>query len=313
MKIVVTGGAGFIGANLCQTLLDDGEVTEVVALDDLSTGFKENLDGTGVTLVEGTILDPEVLDEVLAGAHSVVHLGARGSVPRSVADPWASHQANASGTAQVLEAARRAGGLHVVVASSSSVYGANTELPKRESMVARPVSPYAASKLATEAYTLAWQHTYGLPTLAFRFFNVFGPMQAVGHAYAAVVPAFVSAALEGRPLPVHGEGVQSRDFTYVGTVCEVLRRAALDQVISTEPVNLAFGSRTSLLEMIAILEDILGHPLEREHQGRRAGDVDHTQADNSRLRELFPDVTPVELRAGLETTVAWYRESLRSR
>ncbi len=313
MKIVVTGGAGFIGANLCQTLLDDGEVTEVVALDDLSTGFKENLDGTGVTLVEGTILDAEVLDEVLAGAHSVVHLGARGSVPRSVADPWASHQANASGTAQVLEAARRAGGLHVVVASSSSVYGANTELPKRESMVARPVSPYAASKLATEAYTLAWQHTYGLPTLAFRFFNVFGPMQAVGHAYAAVVPAFVSAALEGRPLPVHGEGVQSRDFTYVGTVCEVLRRAALDQVISTEPVNLAFGSRTSLLEMIAILEDILGHPLEREHQGRRAGDVDHTQADNSRLRELFPDVAPVELREGLETTVAWYRESLRSR
>lgn len=311
MKIVVTGGAGFIGANLCRMLLVDDTVTEVVALDDLSTGFKENLDGTGISLVEGTILDPGVLDEVFADAHSVVHLGARGSVPRSVADPWTSHQANASGTAQVLEAARRAGDLHVVVASSSSVYGANTELPKRESMVARPVSPYAASKLATEAYTLAWQHTYGLPTLAFRFFNVFGPMQAVGHAYAAVVPAFVSAALEGRPLPVHGEGTQSRDFTYVGTVCEVLRRAAVDQVVSTEPVNLAFGSRTSLLEMIAILEDILGHPLEREHQGRRAGDVDHTQADNARLRELFPDVTPVELQEGLETTVAWYRESLR--
>lgn len=312
MKIVVTGGAGFIGANLCRTLHADDAVTDVIAVDDLSTGFKENLDGTGISLVEGTILEPDVLDEVFDGAHSVVHLGARGSVPRSVADPWASHQANASGTAQVLEAARRAGDLHVVVASSSSVYGANTELPKRESMVARPVSPYAASKLATEAYTLAWQHTYGLPTLAFRFFNVFGPMQAVGHAYAAVVPAFVSAALEGRPLPVHGEGTQSRDFTYVGTVCEVLRRAALEQVTSPEPVNLAFGSRTSLIEMIAILEDIVGHPLEREHQGRRAGDVDHTQADNTRLLELFPDIAAVGLREGLETTVAWYRQSLAS-
>lgn len=310
MKIVVTGGAGFIGANLCRTLLADDSVTEVVAFDDLSTGFAENLDGVDAKLVEATILDPDALDAAFAGAHSIVHLGARGSVPRSVVDPWASHQANASGTTQVLEAARRAGDAYVVVASSSSVYGANTELPKRESMVARPVSPYAASKLATESYTLAWQHTYGLPTLAFRFFNVFGPMQAVGHAYAAVVPAFVSAALEGRPLPVHGDGTQSRDFTYVGTVCEVLRTAAVDRVISPEPVNLAFGSRTSLLEMIGVLEEIVGHPLEREHQGRRAGDVDHTQADNTRLRELFPGVDPVELREGLETTVAWYRESL---
>jgi len=310
MKIVVTGGAGFIGANLCRELLADEAVTEVVALDDLSTGFKENLDGVRAELIEATILDPDALDAAFDGADSVIHLGARGSVPRSVADPWASHQANASGTVQVLEAARRAGDLHVVVASSSSVYGANRELPKRESLVARPVSPYAASKLATEAYTLAWQHTYGLPALAFRFFNVFGPMQAVGHAYAAVVPAFVAAALEGRPLPVHGDGSQSRDFTYVGTVCEVLRLAAMGRVTSPEPVNLAFGSRTSLLEMIDILEGIVGHPLEREHMGRRAGDVDHTQADNSRLRELFPGVQPVELTEGLETTVSWYRESL---
>ncbi len=310
MRILVTGGAGFLGSHLCDLLLDRGDT--VVCLDDLSTGFAENVDGLDVELVEATILDPAALDAAFLGAHSIVHLGARGSVPRSVADPWASHQANASGTTQVLEAARRAGDLHVVVASSSSVYGANTELPKRESMVARPVSPYAASKLATESYTLAWQHTYGLPTLAFRFFNVFGPMQAVGHAYAAVVPAFVSAALEGRPLPVHGDGTQSRDFTYVGTVCEVLRRAALERVTSPEPVNLAFGSRTSLLEMITVMEDILGHPLEREHQGRRAGDVDHTQADNSRLLELFPGIEAVGLRNGLTTTIDWYRESLAS-
>lgn len=310
MKIVVTGGAGFIGANLCRTLLADPTVTEIVAFDDLSTGFRENLAGLDVELVEATILDPDALDTAFAGAHSIIHLGARGSVPRSVADPWASHEANASGTTRVLEAARRAGDVHLVVASSSSVYGANRELPKRESMVPQPVSPYAASKLATEAYTLAWQHTYGLPTLAFRFFNVFGPMQAVGHAYAAVVPAFVSAALEGRPLPVHGDGTQSRDFTYVGTVCDLLRRAAVDRTTCPEPVNLAFGSRTSLLEMISVLEDIVGHPLQREHQGRRAGDVDHTQADNTKLRELFGTIEPVDLREGLETTVAWYRESL---
>jgi UDP-glucose 4-epimerase len=310
MKLVVTGGAGFIGANLCRTLLATDGVEEVVAVDDLSTGDRANLAGLDVELVEATILDPDALDAAFAGAHSVVHLGARGSVPRSVADPWASHEANASGTVQVLEAARRAGDLHVVVASSSSVYGANPELPKRESMVPLPVSPYAASKLATEAYTLAWQRTYGLPTLAFRFFNVFGPMQAVGHAYAAVVPAFVAAALEGRPLPVHGDGTQSRDFTYVGTVCEVLARAAVDRVTHAEAVNLAFGTRTSLLEMIDVLEGVLGHPLEREHHPRRAGDVDHTQADTTRLRELFPGVQPVGLETGLRATVEWYREAL---
>ncbi len=310
MKIVVTGGAGFIGANLCRTLLSTDGITGVTVVDDLSTGFESNLQGVDVDLYKATILDPDALDEAFDGAHSVVHLGARGSVPRSVADPWASHEANASGTTQVLEAARRAGDVHVVVASSSSVYGANKELPKRESMVTRPVSPYAASKLATESYTIAWQHTYGMPTLAFRFFNVFGPMQAAGHAYAAVVPAFVSAALERRPLPVHGDGTQSRDFTYVGTVCEVLTRAATGRVSSPEPVNLAFGTRTSLLEVISTLEDIVGHPLERAHSDPRTGDVAHTQADNTRLQELFPGVTPVELRDGLERTVEWYRSTL---
>ena len=309
MKIVITGGAGFIGANLSRTLLDRG-VEQVVAVDDLSTGFRENLDGLDVSLVEATILDSSALDTAFDGAHSVVHLGARGSVPRSVADPWASHEANASGTVQVLEAARRAGNVPVVVASSSSVYGANPDLPKRETMVPMPVSPYAASKLATEAYALAWQRTYGLPTLALRFFNVFGPMQAVGHAYAAVVPAFVAAALGRRPLPVHGDGTQSRDFTYVGTVCEVLARAALDQVSDPEPLNLAFGTRTTLLEMIGVLERILGRSLEREYLPRRAGDVEHTQADSTRLRKLFPDVTPVEFETGLRRTVEWYREAL---
>jgi len=309
MKVVVTGGAGFIGANLCRMLVASGRVDEVVAFDNLSTGFRENLDGVGAELVEATILDPAALDRALDGASAVVHLGARGSVPRSVADPEASHDANSTGTLQVLEAARRAGGLQVVVASSSSVYGANTQLPKVETMATRPVSPYAASKLATESYTLAWQHTYGMPTLAFRFFNVFGPLQAAGHAYAAVVPAFVAAAMAGEPLPVHGDGTQSRDFTFVETVCSVLMDAVVRRVSHPEPVNLAFGTRTSLLEVISILEELLGHELPRQHSDPRVGDVKHTQADNTVLRGLFPDVEPVDLRDGLEATVRWFAAS----
>ena len=306
MKVVVTGGAGFIGANLCRHLSGLAGVREVVALDDLSTGFRSNLDGVDATLVEGTILDPACLDSAFDGAAAVVHLGARPSVPRSVADPMASHHANATGTIEVLEAARRAGGLHVVVASSSSVYGSNPTLPKHEGLAQLPRSPYAASKLAAEAYTLAYQSSYGMPTLAFRFFNVFGPLQAAGHAYAAVIPAFVSAALAGQPVTVHGDGTQSRDFTYVDTVCSVIGDAVLRQVSSPEPVNLAFGSRTTLLEAVALLEELLGHPVARTHTEPRAGDVPHSQAANDRLLALFPDVAPVGLREGLTATVDWF-------
>jgi UDP-glucose 4-epimerase len=163
VKVVVTGGAGFIGSNLGRELLKRPDVDEVVALDDLSTGFRANLEGTGIRLLEGTILDPDALDEACEGAAAVVHLAALPSVPRSVLDPVASHHANATGTLEVLQAARRAGDLHVVVASSSSVYGANLELPKRESMRTAPISPYAVSKQATEAYAMSFGHTYGLP------------------------------------------------------------------------------------------------------------------------------------------------------
>jgi len=304
MKVVVTGGAGFIGANLCRTLVEAG-VDQVVALDDLSTGLASNLDGVGVDQVEGSILDPATLDHCLADADAVVHLAARPSVPRSLTDPVASHLSNATGTVEVLEAARRAGGPLVVVASSSSVYGANPVMPKREDLAPSPVSPYAASKLATESYALAWQRSFGLPVLAFRFFNVFGPLQLPGHAYAAVVPVLTSAALEGRPLPIHGDGRQSRDFTYVGTVSAVLCAAAVDRVTSDGPVNLAYGTRTDLLTLVGMLEEVVGHPLPVEHLEPRPGDVRHSQADNSRLIELFGEIEPVGLRQGLEATVAW--------
>jgi UDP-glucose 4-epimerase len=307
MKVVVTGGAGFIGANLCRALVASNAVEEVVALDDLSTGLAANLDGVGATLVTGDLGDPDVLDAVLPGAGSVVHLGARPSVPRSLDDPLASHHANATGTLQVLEGVRRHGIEHIVVASSSSVYGANAQLPKHEGLVPMPVSPYAVSKLASESYAIAHAASFGFKALAFRFFNVFGPLQTAGHAYAAVVPAFVSAALAGDPVTVHGDGRQTRDFTYVGSVCEVLAEAVRTQASSARPVNLAFGGRSSLLELLAVLEEVLGRPVERRHVDPRRGDVRDSQADQTALRARFGDIDPVDLPDGLRRTVAWFR------
>jgi UDP-glucose 4-epimerase len=173
-----------------------------------------------------------------------------------------------------------------------------------------PVSPYAVSKLATEQYALSWQQSFQLPTLPFRFFNVFGPYQAPDHAYAAVIPAFVAAALRGEPLVIHGDGHQSRDFTYVGTVCDVIVDAIKRGVASPQPVNLAFGTRVSLLEVVKLLEEIVGHSLTTRHVETRAGDVRHSQADNTQLRTLFPDVAPVSLVNGLVETVDWMRRRL---
>jgi UDP-glucose 4-epimerase len=309
VKVLITGGAGFIGGNLCRALGESDWVDDVVALDDLSTGMPSNMRSVDATLIEGSILDRAALDEACAHADAVVHLAARPSVPRSIADPVASHDVNATGTVNVLEAVRRHGIGHVIVASSSSVYGENPTLPKHEDLAPAPLSPYAATKLATEAYGLAWAHSFGIEMLAFRFFNVFGPLQPAGHSYAAVVPAFIDAALAGRPLPVYGDGLQTRDFTYVGSVTAVMADAIKRRVSCPTPVNLAFGTRTSLLELIALLESVLGRSLEAEHHAARRGDVRDSQADQIRLRSQFPDVNPIPLEEGLRATVDWFRQS----
>jgi UDP-glucose 4-epimerase len=306
LKVIVTGGAGFIGANLCRELAGRPGIDRVVALDDLSTGRAENLAGVPAELVEGSILDRALLADVVDGAGAVVHLAARPSVPRSIADPMASHDVNVNGTMNVLEACRRAG-IYVALASSSSVYGSNPQLPKHEDLATRPLSPYAASKLAAEAYLVAYGAAFGLPGLALRFFNVYGPLQPAGHAYAAVVPAFVDAALRGEPLRVYGDGRQTRDFTYVGTVTRVLADAVVRRACAATPVNLAFGSRISLLGLVDRLSGMIGRPLEVRHEPARRGDVRDSQAADARLRDLLPDVSPVPLEEGLESTVAWFR------
>lgn len=309
MKVLITGGAGFIGANLARYLLQQDATTEVRVLDDISTGSLTNLDGIDVDFVRGSILDPALLESVVDGVDSIVHLAAIPSVPRSIANPRASHEANTTGTLNVLEAARMNHVEHVVVASSSSVYGSNPKLPKSEFDWTRPMSPYAVSKQTTEGYALAYQFSYGLKTLAFRFFNVYGPLQAANHAYAAVIPKFLDAALASEPAQIHGDGRQSRDFTYVDTVCAVISSAIRNQTSSPDPVNLAYGTNTSLLGLLNELEELLGHPIAREHKDPRAGDVRASQALNTRVKEMFPEVAPLPLRDGLAATIAWFRET----
>ncbi|WP_432984372.1 NAD-dependent epimerase/dehydratase family protein [Dactylosporangium sp. CA-233914] len=305
MRVLVTGGAGFIGGNLCRELVAHPRVVEVVAFDDLSTGSEHNLDGVGARLLVGSILDRAAIDAAVAGADVVIHLAARPSVPRSVADPMRSHLVNAVGTMHVLEACR-AGGTPIIAASSSSVYGPTRTLPKHEELPTRPQSPYAASKLAAESAVLAYGATYGLPVLALRFFNVYGPLQSVGHAYAAVIPTFADAALRGQPVHVHGDGLQTRDFTYVGSVARLLADAAVRRVTSPTPVNLAFGTRTSLLELVDKIRTLVGRAVEVVFDPARPGDVRDSQADSARLRELFPGHGPVPLDDGLAETVSWY-------
>jgi UDP-glucose 4-epimerase len=308
VKVVVTGGAGFIGANVVRALLATPEVGAVAVIDDLSSGRRENLADVEVARLHvGSILDVDLLDEAVDGAAAIVHLAARPSVPRSITDPLATHHANATGTLQVLEAARRAGNVHTILASSSSVYGANPELPKHEDLRTQPLSPYGVSKLATESYAVAYHHCYDLPVLPLRFFNVYGPLQPAGHAYAAAIPAFVDAALAGRTIPVFGDGLQSRDFTFVGSVAAVISEAVTRTVTSASPVNLAFGSRRTLLDVVAELEQLLGRSLAIEHLPARSGDVRHSQADQRRFTALFPDAEPVPFADGLARTLAWFR------
>lgn len=307
MKVLITGGAGFIGSNLARRLLEDPDFEEVRIIDDLSSGYLSNIKDLDVAFFQTTILDAEGLAAAADSVDAIVHLAALGSVPRSINNPLPTHEANATGTLRVLEAARTNHNAHVILASSSSVYGANPVMPKVETLQCMPMSPYAVSKLATEQYAMEYAECYGLPVLPFRFFNVFGPGQMAGHTYAAVIPVFLEAALTGQPLPVNGDGEQSRDFTYVGTVVEAIVDA-LKLKVTGGPTNLAFSTRTTLNELIGLLAKHFEEPLDVLYREPRTGDVQHSQASNSELRRLMPNLAPTALETGLEATFQWMKQ-----
>lgn len=277
----------------------------IFVVDDLSTGRIEAIQDLSIDYATFSILDRDALFNLTDEWDAIVHLAARPSVPRSLSNPMATHEVNATGTLNVLELARRSNA-HVIVASSSSVYGANSIIPKSENLLPMPMSPYAVSKLAAERYSLAWQHSFGLPTLALRFFNVYGPGQSSNHAYAAVIPAFLQAVIDNRPVTIFGDGNQTRDFTYVETVCAVIRDALDRRVTEPEPVNLALGTRHSLNQLLETIQETLTlADLPVVFRDARPSDVRHSSADPNQLQRIFPDVPAKSLAEGIKETFKW--------
>jgi UDP-glucose 4-epimerase len=305
LKALVTGGAGFIGSNLVDRLVSRGDT--VTVLDDLSTGKRANLSGRNgnVELVDGDVQDHDAVASAVGGADVVFHLAARASVARSVEDPMTTHAANAYGTLVVLLEARDAGVKSVVYASSSSIYGDSETLPKSEEMPPAPLSPYAASKLAGEAYCRAFSLSYGLRTSPLRFFNVYGPRQDPNSEYAAVIPRFVARLLDGERPEVFGDGNQTRDFTFVGDAVESCLAAA-DTDLEGEPVNVAAGGRTSLLELLRILGELTGRDVDPIFHDARTGDVRDSQASIERAKDELGYGPAVSLDEGLRQTVDWF-------
>lgn len=303
-KVGVTGGAGFIGSNLTLRLLSDGY--EVVIVDDLSTGLISNVDQNRSTFHQISVTDFTALSSTLEECSTIFHFAARGSVPRSVKNPVATHEVNTTGTFNVLEVARTTGA-HVVFSSSSSVYGRNMQLPKDESMWLGPLTPYAASKLAAEGYVQAYAASYRIPTTILRFFNVFGPRQRPDHEYAAVLPKWIWLAMQCKPIDVYGDGSASRDFTYIDTVLDVAVTAMKERVTSEGAVNLAYGNRISLNDTITLLKKHFPE-LQVNYTRERLGDVKESQNSPKLLNSLFPRVTPKSFQESLTETVNWLKE-----
>jgi len=306
-QYLVTGGAGFIGSNIVEELVRCGERVRV--LDNFSTGKRENLALVAghVELVEGDLCDLPALRQAVEGMDTILHQAALPSVQRSIDNPLATHAVNATGTLNLLIAAHEAGVRRVVYAASSSVYGDTPTLPKREDMRPRPKSPYAVSKLAGEYYCQAFTAVHGLETVCLRYFNVFGPRQDPTSQYSAVIPLFIAAMLRGEPPAVHGDGLQSRDFTYVANVVHANLLAATVPGVGGRMFNVACGQRHTLLDMIAILNGILGAQIEPVHIDPRPGDVRHSLADIAAAQEALGYRVEVDLREGLRRTVDWYR------
>jgi UDP-N-acetylglucosamine 4-epimerase len=321
---LVTGAAGFIGSNLVETLLSHGQ--NVVGLDNFSTGYQRNLDEAlaavpgaagRFTMITGDVCDRGACEKAVAGADVVLHQAALGSVPRSMADPLASHDSNVTGFINLLDAARRAGAKRFVYAASSSTYGDDPELPKREERIGRPLSPYAATKLIDEIYAGVYAEAYGYRATGLRYFNVFGPRQDPDGAYAAVIPRWTAAMLKDEPVTIFGDGETSRDFCFIANAVQANLLAALaPDEAQGEIYNVAVGQRTSLNQLFALLRDGLAeHQLhyarDPVHEAVRPGDMRHSEADIAKATRMLGYRPAFDVAAGLREALPYYLERVR--
>ncbi|MEM2899825.1 MAG: SDR family oxidoreductase [Thermoplasmata archaeon] len=299
-RVCITGGAGFIGSNLAEVLSKNNEV---IVLDNLSTGKKENLSGLDVNFIKGDILDAKVLKKAFKDVDYVFHQAAVPSVPRSIAEPITSNMNNLDGTLNVLIAARDANVKRLVFASSSSVYGDTPTLPKIETMLPMPLSPYAVTKLASEYYCKVFWTVYGLSTVSLRYFNVYGPRQDPTSQYAAVIPKFISFAFLNKPLTIFGDGTQTRDFSYVKDVVKANILAALSDKADGEVINIASGRAITLNELAKLIIEKTGKDCKIEYLPVRKGDILHSLADLSKAKKLLGYVPDYTIEKGIEETV----------
>lgn len=310
-NILVTGGAGFIGSNLIEVLLKQDN--NLVCLDNLSTGHFKNIkpfiDHPNFTFIEGDICNLEDCQKAVGGNEIVLHQAALGSVPRSIQDPITTNKANIDGFLNMLVASKDGGVKRFVYAASSSTYGDHPGLPKVEDKIGKPLSPYAVTKFVNELYADVFAKTYGLETIGLRYFNVFGPKQDPDGAYAAVIPKFIKLLLEGKSPTINGDGLTSRDFTYIDNVAQINQLAAIttNPKAVNEVYNVAFGTNTSLNALVAQIQELLDkHNVEIKHGPERAGDVKHSLADISKAKELLGYEPEVGFGEGLEKTVQWF-------
>jgi nucleoside-diphosphate-sugar epimerase len=314
-RYLVTGGAGFIGSHIAETLLLRGERVRV--LDNLSTGQRQNLEYLRslkkgeLEFVEGDLSRSDVAKRAVEGISVIFHEAALGSVPKSVEDPISTHQANVTGTVELLWAARQAGVEIVVNAASSSAYGETPELPKRETMVPSPLSPYAVSKLAQEEYCHAFSASYGMRTVSLRYFNVYGPRQDPNSQYAAVIPRFADACLKGERPVIYGDGEQTRDFTFVGDVVAANLQASELKNAKGEVMNIAGGKAISIMDLAKLVAKILDVSATPELKPARPGDIKHSLADISVAKKLIGFEPKVSFEEGLKITLDWYRSNLK--
>ena len=309
-KFLVTGGAGFIGSNICKKLVSQGCFVRVV--DNLLTGKRSNLAAVSdrIEFIEADMGDEEIARTCMKDIDFCLHQGALPSVPRSVDDPAATHKHCLDATFTLLLAARDAGVKRFVYASSSSAYGDTPTLPKVESMSPQPLSPYAAAKLAGEYYAEVFYRVFGLETISLRYFNVFGPQQDPTSQYAAAIPAFVTAILKDKPPTVFGDGLQSRDFTYVDNVVEANLLAARAGHTTGEVLNIACGKAVTINEVIDIIDELLGKDIKPIYTDPRPGDVKHSLADITLAGETIGYKPAIPFKQGLQRAIDWYRENL---